>query len=142
MKKKPAINPGSVLPAPEIKPLPPIVKKNVNIAKTIERKLPAKYLPPPNTPGGPKVGGDSNSYSADFVYASTVPESVEITHNLGSNNLGIFLKDSDGDTAYLTSYNIVDSNKITLYGIDRMNTSSFTVTIFANTGLVPTFNFE
>lgn len=142
MKKKSVINPGTVIPAPEIKPLPPIVKKNVNIAKTIERKLPAKYLPPPNTPEGPKVGGGCNSYSANFVYTSSVPEFVDIAHNLDSNNLGILLKDDNGDTAYLTNYDIVDNNRITLYGIDRMDTSSFTVTIFANTGLTPTFNFE
>jgi hypothetical protein len=141
MKKRPVVNPGTNKPAPEIKPLP-LVKKVPNIAKDIERRLPAKYLPPPNTPGGPTITGNKKSYSAVYSYASSVPEFVEISHNLDANDVGLFLKDDNGDYSYLTSYDVVDSNTIKLYGIDRMNTPKFTVTVFADTGFVPVFNFE
>jgi hypothetical protein len=145
MKKKPVIAPGTSKPAPVIQSLPPIVRQKPNPSQTIERKLPAKYLPPPNTSGGPTIGGDCRSYSAIFNYASIVPESININHNLNNDiesSLAIALKDDNGDNNYITSFDVVDKNNIKLYGLDKMDTKKFTITVFVDTSIPKVFNFE
>lgn len=141
MKKSTRVIPGNNKPAPEIKPLPS-KKPKQNPAKTIERRLPSKYLPPPNSPGGVTISGNGKSYSAIYDYVTLVPDNVNVKHDLDSVDLGIFLKDDNGDHNYITSYDVVDNNNVRVYGIDHMDTKKFTITIFADTGMTPTFRFE
>lgn len=145
MKKKPVVAPGTRKPAPEIKPLPPVVRQKPNPSQTIERKLPAKYLPPPNTPGGPTIGGDCRSYSAVYTYEQTdVPEQLSVNHNLNVvdiNTMAITLKDDNGDNNYLTSFDVVNKDTINVYGVNKMDTRKFTITVFVDTAIPVVFNF-
>ena len=145
MKKKAPVSPGSKTPAPTITPLPPVVRQKPNPAQAIERKLPAKYLPPPNTPGGPTIGGSCRSYSAVFSYETiAVPEELDLDHNLDitdSGTMAITLKDDNGDNNYLTTFDVISNNKIKVYGVDRMDTRKFTITVFVDTSLPSVFNF-
>ncbi len=63
---------------------------------------------------------------------SAVGAELDINHNLDSTDLYMSITDGDGDRNYRTSYSILDSNRITVYNLNNITTSTLTVTLFAN----------
>jgi hypothetical protein len=95
------------------------------VRRILPKPLPKRYVPP-------KAGLTTFGYRYDFT---TLPNSITVSHNLDSTNVSITIIDSNNDGNYLTSYEILDSNRIRVYGIDKINTNIFTLNVYANTNV-------
>ena len=95
------------------------------VRRILPKPLANRYVPP-------KSGITSFAYRYDFTI---LPNTVTVKHNLDTTNLAINIVDANNDGNYLTTYSVIDSNTITVYGIDKIDTNVFTVNVFANTNV-------